>query len=371
MWSLMRRSEIGRPTCRHAASARHPQLDLVVADEPTAAVERAVVLHQAARARRVALRSLAVLTCAVMGGCAANRSDVAAVRIGGVALTSQRISHWAALLADEPAEPGVTPRIKALRFLVSAEWVVREAARRGMPVTGRDVTERMRERGVLGSSGAGLAAVMRWSGRSLRDLRYETAAELASRRLRSYVAREERIAARIAPAEVRRYYRHDSEFVHRELRTFNIVEYLRTPAAARKVMAEVERGRRISSIALHEARERPAGPAERGDPNGKIHAAIFRAPLHRLVGPLPLNFLYAFFEVTHITPAGRSPLTQVRRRMIERRLGDVARERVKAAFVRAWFERWHARTICRPEYMMQLCRQRHEARTSIDPFSIG
>lgn len=322
------------------------------------------------RAREMLWRLLmwGLLVVLVVPGCGGEGRGSVAVRIGSLAITAHSVDHWSTVLADEGRTAGPSARERALELLISSEWIVGEAAHRGMTVHGSEIERKIAAKRSTGGEDA-LTEVMKWTGRNISDLRYEIRTELAAARLQHYMARQEAIAARIPRAQVLRYYNREPQFRHSERRTFNFIEYLPSLAAGRRMAAEIRRGKRIASVAIRETRERPSPLPVPGDVNGKIHTAIFRASPHVLVGPLPWNDSYAIFEVTRIILPGRQPLAKVQS-AIEQKLAAEAREQMHAFVLDTWRARWRDLTKCRPGFVVQSCREYKRAPVSeLDPFT--
>lgn len=307
------------------------------------------------------LAALALAACA--GG--ASRTDVA-VRVGSATVSRGAVEHWSAMVARESAERGESQSRLALHTLIVMQWIIREAAQRGLAISNREVERRMSS----GGRGA-VADATKWSGRRLGDLKLEATAELAAQGLREYVERQERAASHVPFAQVLRYWRNSPQFVHRERRTLNFIESLPSLSAGRRLKREIREGKRsLASVSIRETREPWRDPPAPGEANGIIHTAIFHAPLRVLEGPLPWNGVYAMFEVIHVAPPSRRPLSQVRS-SIEVKLAGEARRRVRAAFVAAWRARWHELTDCRPGFVIGLCRQyRGHISNALEPFAV-
>jgi hypothetical protein len=320
--------------------------------------------------RRIVAAGLGLLLAAALAACGSDGRSMVAVRIGAQTITQGTVEHWASLLAHEPSVSSLSARDRALELLISSVWIVGEASDRGLAVAEAEVAQAIGQKRESHPSGESqLAAVMKWSGRDIADIEAETRTAIAATKLHRYVAYKERSAATITPAEVMRYYRTSRQFLHGERRKFYIVEHFPTMAAARHVLMEVRHGRAIAPLAIHESRARPREFPQRGF-NGKIETALFLAPVNALTGPLPLNRLFAFFQIKHITPPGREPFGKVKRQ-IEQELPEKARNRVRSSFVAAWRSKWRALTRCEPGFVMQQCREYAQADPGApDPFTV-
>jgi hypothetical protein len=221
-------------------------------------------------------------------------------------------------------------RQRALGLAISSEWLIGEAAERG-----------------LRPSGADLAAKARSAESKLKGL---------------LQGRE----AKLAPAQVAAYYEQNpAQFGRPEKRYIDIVERIPTKGAAQAVLLATKRRGDLHQVAIHEEFEEEGlanvVPAKRA-----ILRAIFAATPHTIVGPLPLNKKWCFFEVTSVIPRAVKPLAQVKA-SIEQRLAAERQRAALAGFIAAWRKKWIARTTCSPGYVVQKCSEYRGPLTPEDP----
>jgi foldase protein PrsA len=319
------------------------------------------------------------------------------VRVGPAAITNADVAHWTKVIAPRHAVPDAsiylscaarekarapaatsatlrsqcerqyqTLRRRALDLLISAQWLIGEAADRGMGVSARDAARGLaeKERG-LANGAAGLAELLKATAQTRRDVELEIRARLAAARLHEAEAHSERP---ITQADVASYYReHIRQFRRPERRDFYIVEDLSSEGAARERKREIEHGRDIASFSLHESLIRSSHQLS----SPAIVRAIFTSRPGHLVGPIAVSSqTYYLIEVNRIIPAHLQRLAQARS-SIERRLAGWRRRRALAAFVQAWARKWTARTDCKPGYVVWRCRQYAGRRPRADAVSLG
>jgi PPIC-type PPIASE domain len=254
-----------------------------------------------------------------------------------------------AQLRDECAQRYTELRQRALDVLISAAWIVGEAARYGLKPPAREVQARLRRSGHI-PAGAPVA-----------DLRLTGEAELAAAALRALVDRR---TPPVTEQQLARYYARNSRRYERpERRSFEIVEHLPSERAARAVLSVAKRRGSLPSTAIHESFDRPADLGAVRPEKRQALRAIFAAKPHVLVGPVLLNGLYAVIEVTRVEPRVRTQLHAVRG-AIERSIGAAQRKQALASFIAAWRARWRARTQCNPGYVVQKCRRYAGARSA-------
>lgn len=322
-----------------------------------------------------------------LAGCGGSAHDGVIVRVGKDAITEEELSRWIAAMAPEHVAP-VPPRYaaciahqeavllqsiraelreecqrqyqtlrqQALDFLISSQWLIGEAAGGGLKVSDSEVRARLQEEKTRLPYHASQA-----------DGELEVKAELAATRIRQALMRDE---PKIAQAQIANYYRqHIRRFERLEKRDIDIVERLRSEAAARSVMQKIRRGASLSKMAIHETVERSSSASIQPQ-NSAIMRAIFAARLGVLVGPMLLNGLYAVFAVTRIQPRVVQPLSQVQS-SIEMRLAKAQRRRTLARFIAEWRARWTARTDCQRGYVVQKCRQYGGPKAPEDPLTFN
>lgn len=316
-------------------------------------------------------------------------------RVGDSEISRATLAHWMTVLAPRHAVPDpplyracirrsrtLAPRrgegqlrqecgrsfeqlqARALRSLISSRWLVGEAASEGVPVSQREVERGIaeRERAFPGGRREFVTSLEAIS-QTVSDVELEVRSELAADKLRRRHA-----VAHVSEGEVASYYAHRvSRFRVAERRYFDILEFLPSAAAARRLIGEVEHGKNLADMSLHESLRRTS-PSVQGVKR-PLYEAIFAARLHAIVGPVRIKHAYFVVEVTRITPASLKTLAQVRG-AITKRLTAERRRASLAAFIRSWRSRWTARTDCRPGYVIQKCRQYAGRKAPEDPLTL-
>jgi PPIC-type PPIASE domain/SurA N-terminal domain len=244
-------------------------------------------------------------------------------------------------------------RREALGFLISEKWLTEEAAEEGLRVSEREVKQQLDRRRRSFSSDVEFWESLRAIDHSISDVELEIRAELAAQKLRQRLIDNE---PKLTQAQIASYYRRNiGHFYIPTRRYFNIVENLKSEAAARKLSREFAQGKAsIVDNSLHESLAKGAlgSPAE----HRIIYKAIFAAKPRVLTQPILINHRYFLVEVTRITPARLKPLSEVQD-AIKRKLTSEHQRQTLAAFIKAWRARWSARTDCSPGYVIQKCRQ--------------
>jgi hypothetical protein len=269
-----------------------------------------------------------------------------------------------------------------LGSLMNNAWLIGEAEEDGIAVAQREVEYNFeKSRAVVEKSPGGLTAMLKRTGFTLADLKYEVKASLASDKV------YERIAAKtpkLTPARVARYYRqHKGDYSIPGGRDLYIL-HTKSKAAALAAKAEITAGKSFATIASTLKVSQPLGAKEGRDRSltRKSYAqhslidAIFSARAGVLSGPFELHFKsttrvalgFYVFEVLHkIVP--RQPSFAEVKAQLEPQLAQALRARARKDFVAAYKAKWRARTNCSSGYVVENCRQyRGKEAESPDPY---
>jgi hypothetical protein len=118
------------------------------------------------------------------------------VVVGGAAITKSTVRHWMTALSLSDARKrslrhDEAPREQALSVLITSHWMIDEARRQGLGMTRRDVDRRLAEQEGAYTTRGEFTELLRETGRTVADLRFELEAELAFTALQQMLAREE------------------------------------------------------------------------------------------------------------------------------------------------------------------------------------
>lgn len=314
---------------------------------------------------------LVLTITSIATACGSDTESPVAVRIGHATISERSVIHWAkALVTGGLVQPftsraALTPKQVALDFLISSDWLISEAADRGAPVLERSVRQRLQELRVAVPAGeSAFAESLKGYGRTIGDVELEIRTELATTAIRRILANA-RVS--VSSSAIRAYYRtYQHRFRVPEVRDIDIVEGLRSRAAASRLAARVRAGADFARAgSFHEARRRP----ERFDLRSEIGLlahAIFGSTPGVLVGPMRLDKAWTLFVVRRVLPPSTKPLKAVRRRIAEL-LAVRHRAEARTSFVEAYRTRWRARTSCSIGFVIAKCAQYRGAPVSEEP----
>lgn len=321
-----------------------------------------------------------LVACAVVACSEADRdaSGRVAVRVAGMPISVLSVDHWSAAIAhgasvlNPLSSPRQSPREQALTFLISSRWLLTAAAEQGLKPAPGWLDRALEERTESIPGGAKeFSATLVSVHQTVADIKLELQTQWAASALKRRIdMRADRIAReQISARQVRAYYRaHIARYRHREVRYYDLIERIKSEAAARAIARRLGSGQRFAEAAVKEQPPRPRSfELPRGE--GAVLRAVFSAKIGVLVGPLRLRGGYCLFVLRRIKPARVQPLSELRG-PIERALLTQRRRLALVRLVASYKRRWIARTDCSRAYVVQTCKQHSRVRIAEgDPFA--
>lgn len=321
-------------------------------------------------ARQLAMSALVVLLAA--SGCGGAHSNDVIARVGDQQITKAAVAHWITILKGEAPQRShdgdQALRRQVVELLISSQWLIGEAAWRGIPISRSEVRRQISriEQIEFGGGASELREFLNSTGETVADVELRAEAELASAKLR-------RLAIEGVPpvteAQVADYYsQHKQSYVVPERREARFINR-KSKAAAEKVKREVEAGKSLTPPERRRVGEVFEGATVPPSPGNEYEKAIDASPPHKVSGPYPIGKDFWLYEVVKIIPARRKTRSEAAG-SIRRRLSSARRRETLTAFVRASTSRWTAKTDCKPGYVVSRCRQYAGPPTHDDPFGI-
>jgi hypothetical protein len=315
-----------------------------------------------------------VLASVILVACRGGGSDGVVARVGDAEITKATLDHWTTVLLGghaAPASAGARKdalRRRALAFLISAEWLIGEAAaRRAMPaeLDVRRLVDEHEQRSFPGGA-AEVREFLHVSGQTVADMELEARVGLIASQLRQLATAK---LPTVTPLLVADYYNaHPHAFVTPEAREARIANR-KSAAAADEMMRQVRAGASFYALSVTETSERPNGVTAASSPEPLVRA-IYSARPHVLTGPIKEGPDYNVIEVERVRPARRETLRQASG-AIAQQLREASLRRALLAAVAAWRTRWRAQTSCRPGYVVQKCRQYSGPKSAEDPLAFN
>jgi foldase protein PrsA len=262
-------------------------------------------------------------------------------------------------------------RDQVVPFLITADWLQGEAADQGVKVTDAEVAKMLKT--IVAQrfpNPAQLQQFLASSGETNADLLFRVRIDTLSNKLRAKVT-----GAKVAltPADISAYYtKHASQFSKPEMRDLRIV-LVKTPAQAAQVLARLKAGQSFGQVAkkysVDSATKAQGGAligVQRGQQEKGLDAAIFSAPLGKVVGPVKTSFGYEIFRVQKITPATKQTLAQATP-LIRTLATNERQQSTLANFVKHFEAKWRSRTTCRSGYVVADCKNAPKTSTTTTP----
>lgn len=174
----------------------------------------------------------------------------------------------------------------------------------------------------------------------------------------------------VTKAEAEKYFKdHQSLYGQPERRNLLIV-LTKHEAEAKAAKAEIESGKSFASVAkarsidpVSKAKGGELPNVEKGQEEKALSEAVFAAKAKTLSGPVKTPFGYYVFEVTKVLPASQESFSKVEA-SIKQQLGAERQQKALSAFVKEFKKRWTAKTECKSEYMVELCKGYKAPKTS-------
>jgi foldase protein PrsA len=260
---------------------------------------------------------------------------------------------------------------EVLSFLISAEWVIGEAAHLGVKVSDKEVTKQLEQiKTQQFPKAADFEKFLASSGQTVSDLLLRVKLNLLSSKIQQKIAKAK---ANPSQAEITKYYNENKQhFGTPEQRTVEII-LTKTEAAAKKAKQEVESGKSFASVAKRSSID-PTSKSNgglltgvtKGQEEKTLDAAIFSGKANVLSGPVTTPFCYYVFEVKSITAGSQKTLAQSQS-SIKQQLTATQQQTALSKFVKEFRTRWTGRTECRAGYVVMNCKGYKAPKTPAAP----
>jgi foldase protein PrsA len=252
--------------------------------------------------------------------------------------------------------------------LIQNLWIEKEAEEQDVSVTDADVRRQLAatKRQSFPTEKA-YARFLRQSGMTeddvLERVRVQALAAALTRKIQNS-------SAPVTDAQIQSYYnRNRAQYAVPERRDVQLI-LTRTEAQANAAKSAVQGGtswaaaaRQYSTDAASKATGGELKGVSQGQQDRAFDAAAFRAKKGELVGPVKGQFGFYVVRVTAITSARQTPLSEARAQ-IRALLQQQGQQTKISTFVRDFQDRWKDKTNCREGYVVQLCKNAPEPRTT-------
>ena len=253
-----------------------------------------------------------------------------------------------------PAGADYSPREQALEFLISAYWLIGEAAQQRLVVSDRAIDHALEER--IGSSpnaNAEFQKELSFTGQTAADVRLEARAAVSAAMLRETLSRRVPKVSRSTAAD---FYRRHRLLFRRDRRVVDLIEGIESPDAAVALGREIGAGSRFATRAVRETVSRPPLIEAERHENRQLVRAIFATRPGTIGGPVSYDTRWVLLVVRAELPGSPKAPGEVETE-IAGYLSERRRQAIIAKFLEAYRAKWTARTSCRAGFVVQKCSQ--------------
>ncbi len=267
-----------------------------------------------------------------------------------------------AQLKAECEQQYTTYKNSALSFLIQSNWIIGQAEEMKISASTAEVEKKFDElKKQQFPKQAEYEKFLKDTGFTTSDLLLRVKVQsVLSPKIEQKVEKEAK--KDVTKAEAEKYFKeHQTLYGQPERRNLLIV-LTKTEAQAASAKKEIESGKSFASVAkahsidpVSKAKGGELPDVEKGQEEKALSEAVFSAKLHTLSGPVKTPFGYYVFEVTKTLPASQQSFSKVES-SIKQQLGGERQQKALAAFVKEFKKRWQAKTECKSEFMVELCK---------------
>lgn len=248
---------------------------------------------------------------------------------------------------------------QVMQFLISADWLQGEAADQGIKVSNGEIQRTFNQiKGQQFPSATQEHQFLASTGMTEQDLLFRVRLNALSNKIQTKVTNTK---GKVTNAQIATYYsQHKSQFGQPQRRDLRIV-LTKTVAQANQAKAQLAGGQSFKAVAgrfsIDPSTKSNGGVVlgvVRGQEEQALDAAVFSAPLHKLVGPVKTPFGFYVFQVEKITPASQQSLAQASD-TIRGLLSSQQQQQALNKFVANFNKKWKSRTKCRTGFVTADC----------------
>jgi foldase protein PrsA len=261
---------------------------------------------------------------------------------------------------------------QVLAYLISANWVIKEAEERGIKVSDAEVKKQFNQiKAQQFPKEADFQKFLTSTGYTVSDLLLRVKLNSLSSKIQQKVSKE--AGKKPNQQEIQAYYeQHKSQYGQPEKRNILII-LTKTQAQAEKAKKEIESGKSFASVAKSTSIDpvsKTAGGSLPGVVKGQeqkaLDEAIFKAQLNVLGGPIKTPFGYYIYEVKKTIPGSQQKLSQVQSTISQQIMAE-KQQKSLSEFIKNFRKKWEGRTECRAEYSVKDCKGYKAPATSALP----
>src|SRR3954452_5818752 len=259
-------------------------------------------------------------------------------------------------------------RDQVMQFLISADWIQKEAADQGVKVSDAEVQKQFQQTKKQSfPKEKDYTKFLAQSGMTQDDVLFRVKLDRLSTKLREKVTKGK---DKVTPAQIAAYYNKNKQrFAQPERRDLRIV-LTKTKAKAEQARAAIASGQDFKSVAkkfsIDQASKNQGGVllgVSKGQQEKALDAAVFNAKKGQLEGPVKTQFGYYVFKVQKITQASQQALKDATP-TIKQLLTSQNQQKALEKFVKDFRDKWKGKTKCRSGYVTQECKNAPKPKTS-------
>jgi foldase protein PrsA len=251
---------------------------------------------------------------------------------------------------------------EVLSFLISSQWVLSEAAEKGVSVPESEVKKQFDTlKAAQFPKESAFKEYLARTGETEADLLMRVKLSLLARKVQESITKGSKRP--VSHAEVVKYYEaHKSAYGKPERRNLQII-LTKDEEGAKKAKAEIEGGKNFATVAkavsIDPLSKNSGGSlpeVSRGEEEKALDEAVFSASVGVLGGPVKTPFGYYIFKVTKVLPSSQASLAQAES-AIHTQLSSQGAQHALSKFVEEFKKKWTARTECKSGYVAPDCKE--------------
>jgi foldase protein PrsA len=250
-------------------------------------------------------------------------------------------------------------RDQTMQFLVSAEWLTQESAKRKITASDKEVqTTFEQQKKQSFPKEADYKKFLATSGQTEADLLYRVKLSVLTNKLQQAIIKDE---GKVSDAQIQDYYdKNKQRFAQPETRDLLVVLNPKK-AKAQAALQAIKSGQSWKSVAkkysTDDASKSQGGKlpnVTKGQQEKDFDTAIFKAQKGKVEGPIKTQFGYYVFKVTKVTPAKQQSLEEVKE-TIRNLLTSQNQQKALNDFVENFQKDYKAKTQCAKDYVIEQC----------------
>jgi foldase protein PrsA len=251
-------------------------------------------------------------------------------------------------------------RDQVMQFLISANWIQKEADSQGIKVSDADVQKQFEKTKKQSfPKPDDYQKFLKQSGMTQDDVLFRVKLDQLSTKLREKVTKGKTTPSN---TDISNYYNKNKQrFAQPERRDLRIV-LTKTKAKADAAKAAIDSGTPFKTVAkkfsIDQASKSQGGVllgVSKGQQEKALDQAIFAAKKGQLEGPIKTQFGYYVFKVQKITQASQQSLKEATP-TIKQLLVSQGQQKALQDFVNDFRKKWKGKTNCRKGYVTQECK---------------